>query len=100
MVLDSLPDRPLSRSEVDSLDGSDSIQGNFPVYGQRPELQDTAIALVLVINGTAYALAYTDGWETVETRDVDADEHGLSFDEQDTLTELQNAAAREAGAQI
>jgi hypothetical protein len=94
-LLESLPSRPLTREEVDSLDDADSIHGAFPVYGERNRLRDTAYALILVIDGVAHALAWgDDGWTVVTRREIDADEHGVSFDEHETIRELQKEAAR------
>ena len=91
---DVLPDRPLKRTEVDALGESDRIYGIFPVYGDRPSRRDSAYAVVLSTESGTTSLAYAGGaWETVEQRDLDADEHGLSFSDQDELEEMQKIAA-------
>ncbi|WP_430638982.1 hypothetical protein [Haloferax volcanii] len=93
-ILNSLPPRPLRRSEVDSLDSSDAILGNFPVYGEvKP---DTCYALVLVTGSTAKSIAYTgDGWEVLDEREVSTNPEvkGIPFDQQQIVSEMQEEAA-------
>jgi len=99
-LTDLLPDRPLQESEVDSLDDSETIVGNFPVYLE--ELPGFAIGLVLVIDTTAHALSYDvegEGWEVVESRELDHPvEGGVHPADMDLIEELQSVAAQHAGA--
>ncbi|MFO7834077.1 MAG: hypothetical protein R6V31_08500 [Halohasta sp.] len=99
-LADLLPDRPLQQSEVDALDDTDRIVGNFPVYLE--ELSGFAIGLVLVIDATAHALSYDvdgEGWELIESRElahpVDGGVHGADMD---LIEELQSTASQHAGA--
>jgi len=99
-LLEVLPDRPLQRSEVDSLDDSDRIVGNFPVYLE--QASDFAIGLVVATGGTAYALSYsvdTEGWELVAQRDLKHhDVGGVHVDDMESIKELQSTASQHAGA--
>ena len=99
-LTDLLPDRPLQRSEVDALDDSETIVGNFPVYLQ--EASGFAIALVVVIDATAHALSYDvdgEGWELVESREL---AHpvagGVHANDMGLIEELQSTASQHAGA--
>lgn len=90
MVVDSLPDRPLQRSEVDALESSDSIHATFPVYGERPEMRDTAYGVVIVTNRTAHAVVYDgDEWAKLDSEPVDTRTDGIAWDDRDTIDELQ-----------
>jgi len=99
-IVEMLPDRPLQESEVDAFDDSEKIVGNFPVYLE--ELSQFAIGLVLVIDGTAYALSYDvdgTGWELIESRPLDQPaDGGVHPEEMGLIEELQSMAARHAGA--
>ena len=99
-LTDLLPDRPLQQSEVDSLDDSEKIVGNFPVYLE--ELSQFAIGLVLVIGTSAHALSYDvegEGWELIETRELDQPvDGGVHPAEMELIEELQSTAAQHAGA--
>ncbi|MEA1930719.1 MAG: hypothetical protein U9O06_04120 [Euryarchaeota archaeon] len=99
-LTDLLPDRPLQESEVDALDDSDRIVGNFPVYLE--EVSGFAIGLVLVIDATAHALSYDvegEGWELIESRDLDHPvEGGVHVDDMDLIEALQSTASQHAGA--
>jgi len=99
-LTDLLPDRPLQESEVDALDDSDKIVGNFPVYLE--EVSQFAIGIVLVIDATAYALSYdvdSEGWELIESRDLDHPvDGGVHVDDMDLIEELQSTASQHAGA--
>ena len=99
-LTDLLPDRPLQESEVDALDDSDKIVGNFPVYLE--EVSQFAIGIVLVIDATAYALSYDvegEGWELIESRDlVHPVDGGVHIDDMDLIEELQSTASQHAGA--
>lgn len=95
-----LPDRPLQQSEVDALDDSEKIVGNFPVYLQ--EVSQFAIGIVLVIDGTAHALSYDvdgEGWELIESRELDHPvDGGVHATDMDLIEELQSTASQYAGA--
>lgn len=99
-VVESLPDRPLNRAEVDSLSESDPLKGCFPVYGERPQNRDTALGVVLILpSGAGKALAYlTDGWQVVDEAEFTVGdssfEEGVRFDEMDQLDELQTSVAQ------
>ena len=99
-LTDLLPDRPLQQSEVDALDDTDRILGNFPVYLE--ELSGFAIGIVLVIDATAHALSYDvdgAGWELVESRELDHPvEGGVHAADMELIEELQSTAAQCAGA--
>jgi len=97
---DLLPDRPLQESEVDALDDSDTIVGNFPVYLE--ELPGFAIGVVLVVDTTAHALSYDvdgDGWEVVESRELDHPvDGGVHPADMELIETLQSVASQHAGA--
>ena len=97
---DLLPDRPLQESEVDALDDSETILGNFPVYLE--ELPGFAIGIVLVVDTTAHALSYDvegEGWEVVDSRDLDHPvAGGVHVADMDIIEELQSTASQHAGA--
>jgi|GEM_PF-277785 hypothetical protein len=99
-LTDLLPDRPLQESEVDALDDSEKIVGNFPVYIE--EVSQFAIGLVLVIDATAHALSYDvdgKGWELIESRELDHPvEGGVHPADMDMIEELQSTASQHAGA--
>ena len=99
-LTDLLPDRPLQESEVDALDDSETILGNFPVYLE--ELPGFAIGIVLVIDTTAYALSYDvegEGWEVVESRELDHPvEGGVHVEDMEIIETLQSVASQHAGA--
>ena len=99
-LTDLLPDRPLQRSEVDALDDSETIVGNFPVYLE--EASRFAIALVVVIDNTAHALSYdvdAAGWELIESRElVHPVDGGVHAADMDLIEELQSTASQHAGA--
>ena len=95
-----LPDRPLQQSEVDALDDSDRIVGNFPVYLEA--VSQFAIGIVLVIDGTAHALSYDvdgEGLELIESRELDHPvDGGVHATDMDQIEELQSTASQYAGA--
>jgi len=95
-----LPDRPLQQSEVDSLDDSDRIVGNFPVYLE--EASQFAIGLVVVVGTTAHALSYDvegEGWELIESRELEYPvDGGVHVDDMDLIEELQSTASQHSGA--
>ncbi len=97
---DLLPDRPLQESEVDSLDDSETIVGNFPVYLE--ELPGFAIGLVLVIDATAHALSYDvdeTGWRLIESRELEHPvDGGVHVEDMTLIEELQSVASQHAGA--
>jgi len=99
-LTDLLPNRPLQRAEVDALDDSEKIIGNFPVYLE--EVSRFAIALVVVIDATAHALSYDvdgEGWELVESRELDHPvAGGVHAADMDLIEELQSTASQHAGA--
>ncbi|MFD1640733.1 hypothetical protein [Halohasta litorea] len=99
-LTDLLPDRPLQESEVDALDDSDKIVGNFPVYLE--EVSGFAIGLVLVIDATAHALSYDvdgEGWELIESRELAHPvDGGVHVDDMDLIEALQSTASQHAGA--
>ena len=99
-LTDLLPDRPLQESEVDALDDSETIVGNFPVYLE--EASRFAIALVVVIDNTAHALSYDvddTGWELIESRELDHPvDGGVHAADLDLIEELQSRASQHAGA--
>lgn len=95
MSLESLPNRPLSRSEVDELSDREALNGIFPVYGDREEKRDTCYAFVLVLGTTAYAVSYTGrfaGWEVATAEPIDADDRGISLEAMDSLDRLLDVA--------
>ncbi|MFB6126892.1 MAG: hypothetical protein ABEJ79_06335 [Halolamina sp.] len=71
MDLDSLPDRPLSRSELRSLRTADAVVEAAPL-GVVPDDEDeeaqTVAALAVQREETLYGLGYDDGWTVVTTR--------------------------------
>jgi hypothetical protein len=90
-VVDSLPNRPLSRSEVDSLGEHEKVDGIFPIYGEREEFWDTAFGFVIKLGTEAIALAYRDEqWNRLETREVGDGPGGMPFDDMDALEALQD----------
>lgn len=98
-LFDTLPDRPLKRSEVDQLEAAGSVQGVFPVYGQIEP--NTAHGIVILMNGTLRAWAYDDEWIEIDEREIDdpaGGVGGIPFSETDTLEELQDAIAERIGA--
>ncbi|ATW88457.1 hypothetical protein halTADL_1702 [Halohasta litchfieldiae] len=99
-LTDLLPDRPLQQSEVDALDDSEKIVGNFPVYLE--QASRFAIGLVLVVGDTAHALSYDvegEGWELIETCALDHPvDGGVHVDDMDLIEELQSTASQHAGA--
>lgn len=95
-VLDSFPDRPLRRAEVESLGENDRVDGIFPIYGDRPGEHDNAHGLVIKLGEKAIAAAYDDPWERLETREVSAGE-GIAWDEQEVLSKLQDVIIDQIG---
>ena len=99
-LADMLPDRPLQQSEVDALDDTDRIVGNFPVYLE--ELSGFAIGIVLVIDATAHALSYDvdgNGWALIESRELAHPvDGGVHPNDMDIIEELQSTASQYAGA--
>lgn len=93
MALKSLPDRPLRRTEIDDLGETETIDGIYPIYGERSENRDTAIGAVILINATAHALAYThqDGWTRVDKRDTSGSHGGIHIEETNKIEELWDA---------
>ncbi|WP_132060230.1 hypothetical protein [Halorussus amylolyticus] len=93
-IVNSLPARPLLRSEVDSLGEHDRVRGIYPIYGERPELRDAAIVLVVVVGGDAIGLGYrpdAETWERFDTLDVGDDgTKGIHFDDMDRVQALQD----------
>lgn len=102
-----LPDRPLRRKEVESLNGSDSIDNTFPVYGQRESRRDIAFGLIIMIEGIAHSVGFfgESGWEKIESRDINdhdpgdvvSDEYAgtVHVDDADVIEEMQNKIGRE-----
>lgn len=96
-MVDSLPSRPLQRSEIEQLENSGSLDGVFPVYDERGG--DLAYAAVLANNGTLSAIAISENgdWNVVEKADVGNTDNGLHMSDADILQELQDLAARSIG---
>lgn len=96
-MVDSLPSRPLQRSEIEQLENSESLDGVFPVYDE--EGGNLAYALVMANKSTLSALAISeDGdWNIVKKADVGDTDHGLHLNDADILDELQDLAARSIG---
>lgn len=90
-VVNSLPDRPLTRTEVDSLGDHEKVDGIFPIYGEREAFRDTAFGVVIKLGTEAIAVGYrNEQWERIETSEVSDGPGGIPFDEMDVLEGLQD----------
>ena len=96
-LFDSLPDRPLKRSEIDQLEGTRAVSGVFPIYDELNP--NTAHGLAIVLNGTLYAWAYAGEWVELDETEVDASGPGVPFDSWDTVKEFQAKIADAVGAE-
>ena len=95
-MIESLPSRPLKRSEIEELENYDGIDLITPIYADEPGMpgNDLTPAFVLAIKGTMKAIALTrDGWEVVEESEYpETPGEGLQMDAYDEMERLEQEA--------
>lgn len=95
-MLNSLPERPLHRSEIDKLNENARVDIVSPVYSNEKGTDggDIAAAIVLAYNGTMNALAFKQsGWEIIEKSNYGGmDVEGLPFEATDEIQRMQDVA--------
>lgn len=97
-LFDTLPDRPMQRSQIDRLEKTKAVHGIFPVYDDMNP--NTAHGLVILLNNTLRAWAYDGEWVELDTKEIENPEGGLPWDEQETLQEFQNLIAEEINSTL
>lgn len=74
-LFESLPDAPLKRSQIESLERMDAVDGTHTIYSNSKP--DTAYGIVILLNGTLRAWAYLrerEEWVELEQAAVDAED--------------------------
>ena len=83
-VLESLPDRAMKQSEIETLGDGDAVDWVEPLWTGTGQRRNMVSAWALEASGTAYVLMYEiDGWASQGTFDPE----GLSADEKSDRAE-------------
>lgn len=97
-LLRSLPNRPLRRSEVESLSHSNNIAGTYPVYDDLNP--NAAHGVIIAIKRHCHVLIYdSDGWQKIGTIELESEAtDGIPFQEADAISDGQKMITEHIGA--
>lgn len=96
-LFDSLPGRPLQRSQIERLERTDAVNATHAIYSNQQ--QDTAYGLVILLNGTLRAWAYSDTnecWRELETKELE--EPDGEFDDHESVEAFRDRILDELNA--